>query len=101
MTTVTVALLLLGACLAGFGTVAFLGVAPGWPDVETLRLAYFAALHGRRLAAAGIGSWLIAHPTVPAPYVLLILAAGVAATAACLPVRAAPALMQRAAAWSF
>jgi hypothetical protein len=101
MTTITAALLLAGGALAGFGVLAFLAAAPGWPDVETLRLTYLAALHGRRLAAAGIASWAVAHPTVPAPCVLLILAAGIAATAACLPVRAAPALMRRAAAWSY
>ena len=100
MTTITVALLLLGACLAGFGFLAFLAAAPGMPDVETLRLTYLAAYHGRNLAGAGIALWLIAHPATAAPYTLLILAAGAAATAAGLVVRAAPVLMKRAAAWT-
>ena len=101
MTAVTVALLVLGACLAGFGTVAFLGAAPGWPDVETLRLTYLAARHGQRIAGAGITLRWLAHPSVPAPLTALIPAAGIAAIAACLVVRAAPVLMQRAAAWIF
>lgn len=100
MTTITVALLLLGASLAGLGTLAFLAAVPGTPDVETLRLTYLAARHGRRLAGAGLALWGFVHPTVPAVYALLILAAGAAFTAACFTTRAAPVLMQRAAQWT-
>ena len=100
MTTVTAALLLAGAALAGFGFLAFLAAAPGWPDVETLRLTYLAARHGQRIAGAGITLRWLAHPSVPAPLAVLIPAAGIAGIAACLVVRAAPVLMQRAAAWS-
>lgn len=101
MTTIIAALLLLGVALAAFGSLAFLAAAPGTPDVETLRLTYLAARHGRTLANAGITLWAFAHPSVPAPLAVLIPAAAIAATAACLVVRAAPALMRRAAAWSF
>ena len=100
MDTITAALLLLGAALAAFGTLAFLAAAPGIPDSETLRLAYLAARAGRRIAAPGLGLWLLAWPTTGAGYALLLAVAATAYTASFLVTRAAPELIRRAAAWS-
>jgi len=94
MTTITAALLLLGTCLAGFGTTAFLAVATTGPDRETLRLTWLAACYGRRAATAGLGLWLIAWPTTGAALTLLLLAAASSATASHIT-RGAPELMRR------
>jgi len=109
-TTITLALLLIGACLAGFGTLAFLaavpaapdpdGTNPSAPDVETLRLTWLAARHGRHVAGLGLAMWLAAHPATAAPYTALLIAAGVAFATSYLTTRAAPELMKRAAAWT-
>lgn len=111
MTTLTAALLFLGTCLAAFGTLAFLAAVPAdpdptgtnrysAPDAETLRLTWLAALYGRRFAAPGLLLWAVAHPTTPAPYTLLLLAAVAAITASFFTTRAAPEMIRRAAAWS-
>lgn len=110
MTTITCALLLLGACLAGFGTLAFLaavpaapdpdGTNPSAPDTETLRLTWLAALHGRHVAGAGIALWMATHPGAAALYTALLIAAGLAFLASYITTRAAPELIRRAAAWT-
>lgn len=110
MTTITCALLLLGACLAGFGTLAFFaavpsspdpdGGSPSAPDVETLRLTWLAALHGRHIAGIGLALWTAAHPATAAPYTALLIAAGAAFFTSFFTTRAAPEMMRRAAAWS-
>lgn len=100
MDIITAALLFLGTCLGAFGTLAFLAAAPATPDPETLRLAYLAARLGRRIAAPGLGLWLLAWPTTSAGYTLLIAAAAVAFTASFFVTRGAPELIRRAAAWS-
>lgn len=108
MTTLTAALLFLGTCLAAFGTLAFLAAVPAAPDpaggtapdAETLRLTWLAALYGRRFAGPGLLLWAVAHPTTPAPYTLLLLAAVAAVTASFFTTRAAPEMIRRAAAWS-
>jgi hypothetical protein len=100
MTTITCALLFLGTCLAGLGTLAFLAAVPAAPDPETLRLAYLAARVGRRIAIPGLALWLISWPTAAAPYTLLLAVALTAATASCFVTRAAPELIRRAATWS-
>lgn len=100
MTTITGALLLLGACLAGFGILAFLAAVPGTPDPETLRLTYLAALYGRHAGRVGLAAWLITWPTTSASYTLLLMAAAVTVVLSHLVTRAAPELMRRAAAWS-
>lgn len=94
MTTITAALLLLGACLAGFGTAAFLACATTGPDRETLRLTWLAARYGRRTATAGLALWLTAWPTTGAALTLLLLAAACSATASHIT-RGAPELMRR------
>lgn len=94
MTTITAALLLVGACLAGFGTTTFLACATTNPDRETLRLTWLAARYGRRTATAGLGLWLAAWPTTSAALTLLLLAAASAATASHIT-RGAPELMRR------
>lgn len=100
MTTITAALLLIGASLAGFGILAFLAAAPGTPDIETLRLTYLAALHGRHIGYAGLATWLVTWPTASAGYCLLLMAAVATTAASPLVTLAAPALMRRAATWS-
>lgn len=94
MTTITCALLFLGACLAGLGTFAFLAVATTGPDRETLRLTWLAARYGRRTASAGLALWLAAWPTTGAVFTLLLLAAASSATASHIT-RGAPELMRR------
>lgn len=94
MTTITAALLLLGALLAGFGTFAFLACATTGPDRETLRLTWIAARYGRRTATAGLALWLLAWPTTGAALTLLLLAAASAATASHIT-RGAPELIRR------
>lgn len=101
MTTTAAAALFLGAALTGFGILAFLAAAPGTPDVETLRLTYLAALHGRHISYAGLAVWIVSWPTASAGYCLLPMAAVATAAASPLVTLAAPALMQRAATWSF
>lgn len=100
MATITAALLLLGASLAGFGILAFLAAAPGMPDVETLRLTYLAALYGRHVSRVGLALWLATWPTTSPGYTLLFAAAFAAFILSYFVTRAAPALMQRAATWS-
>lgn len=94
MTTITAALLALGACLAGFGTLTFLACATTGPDRETLRLTWLAARYGRRTATAGLALWLAAWPTTGAALTLLLLVAACAATASHIT-RGAPELMRR------
>lgn len=94
MTTITAALLLLGALLAAFGTFAFLACATTGPDRETLRLTWIAARYGRRTACAGLALWLAAHPATPALYTLLLIAAACSATASHIT-RGAPELIRR------
>lgn len=101
MTTITAALLLLGTCLAGFGTFAFLASATTGADPETLRITLLAALFGRDFAGSGLLLWLFAHPATPAPYTLLLMAASAALLAAQFTIRAAPGIIRRAASWSF
>jgi hypothetical protein len=94
MTIFTVALLLIGACFAAAGTLAFLACATTGPDRETLRLTWLAARYGRRAATAGLLLWLLAWPTTSAALTLLLLAAASAATASHIT-RGAPELMRR------
>lgn len=94
MTTITAALLLIGACTAGFGTLAFLACATTGPDRETLRLTWLAARCGRRTACAGLALWLTAWPTTCAALTLLLLAAACAATASHIT-RGVPELIRR------
>lgn len=94
MTTITCALLVLGAALAGFGTFAFLACATTGPDRETLRLTWLAARYGRRTATTGLALWLTAWPTTGAFFTLLLLAAACTATASHIT-RGAPELMRR------
>lgn len=101
MTTITAALLLLGAALAGFGILAFLAAVPGWPDVETLHLTCLAARHGRNIGIVGLASWLTTWPTTNAGYTLLVAATLTTVALSCIVTVAAPVLMKRAAAWSF
>lgn len=100
MATITAALLFLGGCLTGAGTLAFLAAAPAAPDPETLRIAYWAARYGRRIAAPGLAGWVLAWPTTSAGYALLLAAAAVAFVASYFVTRGAPELIRRAAAWS-
>lgn len=110
MTTITAALLLVGACLAGFGTFAFFaavpaapdpdGTNPSAPDPETLRLTWLAALRGRHTAGFGLFLWKIAHPAMPAPCTLLIAAAFIAVAASYITTRTAPEMIRRAAPWA-
>ncbi|NUQ98348.1 MAG: hypothetical protein HOY79_17950 [Streptomyces sp.] len=93
-TTITAALLLIGALVAGFATFVFLASATTGADRETLRLTWLAARYGRRSACAGLVLWAVAHPATPALYTLLLLAAGCAATASHIT-RGAPELMRR------
>jgi len=109
-TTITAALLLIGACLAAFGTLAFLaatpaaadpdGTNPSAPDPETLRLTWVAALRGRHIAGLGLSLWMIAHPAMPAPCTPLIFAAFIAVAASYITTRAAPEMIRRAAPWA-
>jgi hypothetical protein len=94
MTTITAALLFLGACLAGAGTFAFLACATTGPDRETLRLTWLAARYGRRTATTGLALWLTAWPTTGAALTLLLLVAACTATASHIT-RGAPELMRR------
>lgn len=94
MTTITLALLLIGACVAGFGTLTFLATATTGADRETLRLTYLAARYGRRTATTGLALWATAWPTTGAVVTLLLLAAASTATASHIT-RGAPELMRR------
>lgn len=95
MTTITCALLLLGACAAGAGTFAFLACATTAPDTETLRLTHLYARYGRRTAASGLALWLLTWPATGAPYALLLIFAAATATASYIT-RGAPELIRRA-----
>lgn len=96
MTTITAALLLLGAAFAGLGTFCFLACATTDPDAETLRLTHLSARYGRRAAAAGLALWMLAWPTTPAPYTLLLILAATTAVASYIT-RGAPELIRRCA----
>lgn len=79
MIATAVLLLLLGTCLAGFATLAYLANALADPDAETLRIARAVALAGRAVAATGLATWFGTHQAASPPIALLLITTALAA----------------------
>jgi hypothetical protein len=80
MLAITLLLLVLGAVLALFGTAGF---ALNWaaPDHDSLRFAQILAKSGRRLSAAGLALYALAHYGASGPTLIVLIAVGITAAA--------------------
>lgn len=78
LATLTALLLALGALLAAFGVLGFLGNWTSHPDHDSLRFVQAIATTGRRLTCTGLALYVL-HYTASGPILaLLLLAAGLA-----------------------